>query len=35
MSCTCRSGDARSPSTHNNQVRNYGRCHCECHSRGR
>lgn len=30
--CTCRSGTARDPWTHNNQVRR-GRCLCECHRR--
>lgn len=29
--CPCRSGTASSPLTHNNQVRNAGRCSCVCH----
>lgn len=32
MRCACTSGDARNPATHNNQVRNMGRCSCSCHS---
>jgi hypothetical protein len=31
--CSCRSGYASNPGTHNNQVRAYGRCSCECHGR--
>ncbi len=32
--CPCKSGaSARDPSTHNNQVRVYGRCYCYCPSR--
>ena len=33
MTCTCKRGDARNPDTHNNRVRNLGRCHCGCHRR--
>jgi hypothetical protein len=32
--CSCRSGYANNPLTHNNQVRTTGRCHCACHHRG-
>lgn len=29
--CSCKSGYADNPQAHNNQVRNNGRCMCECH----
>lgn len=29
--CSCKTGYANNPGTHNNQVRAYGRCNCECH----
>ena len=32
--CTCKSGYANNPLTHNNQVRQLGICHCTCHLRG-
>jgi hypothetical protein len=32
-SCSCRSGYANNPLTHNNQVRTNGRCPCACHHR--
>jgi hypothetical protein len=31
--CSCRSGYANNPLTHNNQVRTAGRCPCACHHR--
>jgi hypothetical protein len=31
--CACRTGYASNPQVHNNQVRAYGRCSCECHGR--
>lgn len=31
--CYCRTGYASNPGTHNNQVRDLGRCHCPCHRR--
>ena len=34
MRCTCTTGDARNPDTHNNQVRTNGRCRCMCHTPG-
>lgn len=29
--CACKTGYANDPGTHNNQVRQNGRCYCECH----
>lgn len=33
--CSCRTGYANSPGIHNNQVRLYGSCACDCHRRRR